>query len=387
MDMQRRRPAMSRRILFLEALPIISGGQRVLLHLIPALREYDLHALLPGPGPLSLELARLGVACHFARMADYTLVHKHRTDILRFPADQVRLAYACRRLIQTQRIELVYANSSRTFAWGALAAGLSRRPIVWHLHNVIGDSNTRILLAWAGRIPAVRRIIAASQAAADELSTLDHKTVVIPGGVDTQLFRPNRAAGMQVRRELGLGEHDSVIGIAGDLIPLKGQHTVLEACRLLPDPPTCLVVGSPRAGDAESIAYAQRLRAMSSDKALFTGMRTDMPAVLNALDLLVVASTQETGPLVLLEALACGLPVVSTPVGRARELLPPEFLFAIGDADALASRLHTVLRDRAAAEGYRHRARRLAEDKLTVQQFQSSVLAQISAYFSPEHEG
>ncbi len=313
-----RRSIAPRRILFLEALPIVAGGQRVLLDLVPALIDYNLHALLPGPGPLSPALEQLGATCHFAPMADYTLVQKSRADLLRFPADQMRLVWMCRRLIDRHDIDLVYANSSRTFAWGAWAAAWSRRPALWHLHNVIGDAKTRALLHWSGRAASVRRIIAASQTAADELD-LATKTVVIPGGVDTQRFRPSRDAGIRVRRELGLGQEEQVIGIVGDLIPLKGQHIVLKAFRTLPDPPACLIIGSPRPGDDASAAYAQRLHSLRSDKTLFTGRRADMPDVLNALDVLVVASTQETGPLALLEALACGLPALSTPVGRAPE--------------------------------------------------------------------
>jgi hypothetical protein len=59
------------------------------------------------------------------------------------------------------------------------------------------------------------------------------------------------------------------------------------------------------------------------------GRRGDLPAVLNAFDLLVVASERETGPLVLLEALATGVPVVSTPVGYAPDLLPADALFPV----------------------------------------------------------
>ena len=51
----------------------------------------------------------------------------------------------------------------------------------------------------------------------------------------------------------------------------------------------------------------QRAAALSGN-VIFTGYRIDMPAVLNAMDVLVVASSTETGPLVLLEALACGVP-------------------------------------------------------------------------------
>ena len=106
--------------------------------------------------------------------------------------------------------------------------------------------------------------------------------------------------------------------------------------------------GLPRPG-AESQAYAVELREQGktlAGRVIFAGYRADMPAVLNALDVLVVASRTETAPMVLLEALACGVPVVSTPVGRAPELLADGTagrLFPIGDSHALAKILLPLL--------------------------------------------
>ena len=146
-----------------------------------------------------------------------------------------------------------------------------------------------------------------------------------------------------MRQELGIPPHANVVGIVGDLIPLKGQHTLLEAAPAAPKDTYFLIVGGPRPGDKESQAYAANLRSIAGETIRFTGRRADLPDVLNALDLLVITSERETGPLVLLEALACGIPVLSTPVGRAPLLLPPEALFPIGDAAALARQLQSWL--------------------------------------------
>jgi glycosyltransferase involved in cell wall biosynthesis len=190
---------------------------------------------------------------------------------------------------------------------------------------------------------------------------------------------------------LGISPDAPVVGIVGDLIPLKGQDTLLEAARLLPPAMASavrlLVLGVARHGDGESHAYAAQLRAMAdrnpagdADKlrpsVLFAGRCDDLPAVLNAMDLLVVASDRETGPLVLLYAFASGVPVVSTPVGRAPELVQAGVtgeLFPIGDAATLADRLAVLLDDSHHLRCMGQTARRLAEEQLSLAVFHTRI--------------
>lgn len=375
---------MTRCILFLEALPIIAGGQQVLLDALPALAGYDLHAMLPGSGPLSEALSAAGVTCHLVPMASYSLVRKNWADLARFPLDQLSLAIRCARLIRRVRADLVYANSGRVFVWGTLGAALASCPVLWHQHNLLGDAKTLALLGRLGRWRVVRRIIAVSTAAGAQFPHLTDKTSVVPTGVDTAAFRPDRAARSRLRRELGISADTLTVGIVGDLIPLKGQHTLLEAAGPGPAGVCYLVVGDARPGDDRSAVYAARLRRIAPDGVMFTGRREDIPALLNALDLLVVASERETGPLVLLESLACGTPVVSTPVGRAPELLPPEALFPVGDAAALARRIRFWLANPGRLRVAGSAARALAEERLTLERYRAHIRAEIEGCLAPE---
>ena len=144
------------RILFLEALPTISGGQAVLLDLVSQLRK----ALL---------------------------------DMLNYAVRLPRLIFFTWRLIRRERIDLVYANSARTFVRGTCSAALAGRPIIWHHHSLLTGRKTLALLQFIGRWQTVRRIIAVSEAAA-QFPTLKNKMTVIPTGVDTELFRPDSVA-------------------------------------------------------------------------------------------------------------------------------------------------------------------------------------------------
>jgi glycosyltransferase involved in cell wall biosynthesis len=233
------------------------------------------------------------------------------------------------------------------------------------------------LLRVLARLTIVRRIICASEAARQQFQDLGQKAVAIPNAVDIQKFRPSPDLGAAVRKELAIPMDKPAVGIVGDLISLKGQHILLEAARLGSPDIHCLVVGNARPGDSESSDYAARLHRMATRNTLFTGYRDDLPALLNALDILVVASERETGPLVMLEALACGVPVVSTPVGRAPELVRPEALFPIGNAEALAERLRFWLADSQRLEVAKSAARTLAEERFALEQFQCLIRAEI----------
>jgi len=366
------------RLLFLEALPTISGGQAVMLSLIPALRQqYDLAALLPGEGPLSEALQAEQVPCYFAPMGQYSLVHKNLGDVfnylLRFPW----LTFFVWRLIRHQHVDLVYANSGRTFLWGTLAAMLAGCPVIWHHHNLFADSKTLTLLKLAGQLPTVRRIICVSEVACRQFPELAAKTVVVPTGIDTGRFHPDPALGAKLRQELGIALDTKVVGIIGDLIPLKGQHTLLEAIPLVSPNVRYLIVGDVRPGDEESSRYNTHLRELSPGNVIFAGRRQDLVAIINALDLLVIASERETGPLVLLEALACGVPVISTPVGRAPELLSSEHMFPVGDTVALADRLQSSLAYISELKQIQETVRNIVVKQLSMTWFSNSIQSEI----------
>jgi glycosyltransferase involved in cell wall biosynthesis len=200
-------------------------------------------------------------------------------------------------------------------------------------------------------------------------------------------FQPDAAARRRIRAELGIPADAAVIGMVGDLIPLKGQDTLLAALpALAAEFPKlwAILVGDVRDGDAESARYAARLRALPIPQVKLIGRRDDLPAVLNAFDLLVVASTRETGPLVLLEALATGTPVVSTPVGYAPELLPPDALFPVGDVGALATRLQRWLHAQAQRQTISAQASQLAAEQLSITRMQQQIAGELAALLSPQ---
>jgi teichuronic acid biosynthesis glycosyltransferase TuaC len=148
---------------------------------------------------------------------------------------------------------------------------------------------------------------------------------VIENGIDPELFRPLDRT--EARRSLGLPEDGPLLVSVGTLSPRKGFHLVMEAMTgLRPDLGFAIVGGDGAEGAMEAELRALAARLGLEDRVIFAGPRSraELASWYSAADLFVLASGHEGCPNVVLEALACGTPVVATPVGNIAELLTPE---------------------------------------------------------------
>ncbi len=144
------------------------------------------------------------------------------------------------------------------------------------------------------------------------------RLLVIPNGIDTDLFRPDGAARETVRAAWGVRADEVLIGLVGRLDPMKDHPTFLRAAARL---------GQERedvrfvcVGDGPT-AYQEQIQALGrqlglENRLIWAGSRSDMPAVQNALDVAVSSSQYGEGfPNAIGEAMACGVPCVVTDVG------------------------------------------------------------------------
>jgi glycosyltransferase involved in cell wall biosynthesis len=184
---------------------------------------------------------------------------------------------------------------------------------------------------------------------------------VVANGFDLARFRPDTQLGAGQRRAWGLAAGVPVIGLVGRLHPVKDHATFLRAAALVARRwPTAqfVCVGDGPAG------LLGRLQALAgslgiADQVLFAGACSGMAGVYNALDCLVLASTDEGFPNVLGEAMACGVPCVTTRVGDAELLVGScGAVVGVGDEQAMAEGIARFLEEASQARADRAEASR-----------------------------
>jgi glycosyltransferase involved in cell wall biosynthesis len=158
----------------------------------------------------------------------------------------------------------------------------------------------------------------------------------IPNGVSAAQAPANRAA---LERELGIPAGAPLVVASGRLVAVKNHALALAAIRDVPDAWLALLGEGP---------LRDELAAAAGDRVLLAGLRDDARAIVGAADAFVFTSHGEGLPLVVLEALAAGTPLVATAVRGVRELVrdgESALLVRPGDAAALAAALRSVLAD------------------------------------------
>jgi glycosyltransferase involved in cell wall biosynthesis len=212
---------------------------------------------------------------------------------------------------------------------------------------------------------------------------------VVPGGVDIDLFRP-RDSGETIRSARGLDGRFTIISV-GRIIPIKGFDTVLAAVKGLSEKVgkekvRLLIVGSPSElwahGDVSNPYFAKLKDYVASNGlaavVTFTGPlpHSALAELLAACDVFVLGSRAEGMGLVILEAMASGLPVVASHVGGIPEIVDANdvgFTFPSGNSGVLTERLLALYKDARLRREIGERARRVAVEKYSWQQIMSSL--------------
>ena len=276
-----------------------------------------------------------------------------------------------RRLRQAGRADVIDAHFAYPDGYAAVrAARAVQAPVAITLRGTevrhASDDGLRGRLVVALR--GADRVFAVSDSLrrlALELGLAPEKVLVVGNGVDSERFRPEDAE--VARRSFGLDSAARVLVTVGGLVERKGFHRVIECLpELLQSHPTLqyLVVGAPGPeGD-----YSRELRSQVSalglqDRVHFVGALPpeSVRRALSASDVFVLASRNEGWANVLLEAMACGVPVVASDVGGNREVVCTTQLGRVvrfGDREALSRAIDDALRtdwDRAAIRRHAER--------------------------------
>ena len=286
-----------------------------------------------------------------------------------------RAHWGLARIFRQVRAQVVHTHHFSPLLHSLVAAKLARVPRLVHTEHscqyLEDRGDYRRLLRWMSTQTDAFVVVgrALESFYREEIRVSPQRLRVIANGVDVERYRPATAVA-SMRHALGLPP-GVLIGSAGRFFPVKDCGVLLRAMehvhRCRPDAHLALIGDGPERPHLERLAAELGL----SDTVRFLGWRTDLAKILPALDVFVLSSLSEGLPLVALEAMAAGIPVVTTPVGDLPDVVHEGrtgLFFPIGNAEALAKILTRLVEDAAwrralgraarasVAQRYSHRA-------------------------------
>jgi glycosyltransferase involved in cell wall biosynthesis len=272
-----------------------------------------------------------------------------------------------RRIIRRERPDFLHVHSRRGDFLSALAGQLERVPAI---HSRRVDNPPR----WFDRrckLALFQRIIAISRGIHDVLlraGVCEHKLLCIPSAVDTEQYRPGCDM-TWFSEQFCAGAERPVIGIIAQLIERKGHKVLFDALPLVLERhpgARLLVFGRGPLGEQ----LRRYIRALGIEHAVhFSGYRSDMDRIIPCLDLVVHPAWMEGLGVSLLEAAACGVPIIATRVGGIPEIVLDGvngFLIEPGDSRQLAEAMCRLLDQPETAGAFGQAGRRLALERYSL---------------------
>jgi len=356
----------ARTILYFDHTAEISGGEIALLHLVTALDQtrFTPVVVLAANGPLRerLESAHiktivLPLSSSITQMRKDSLGYK---SLLQVGAIARIIAYVflLRRVMRDTQADLVHTNSLKADIIGGVAARLANVRVLWHVRDRISAEYLPRTVVWV-----FRRLC---RCVPDVIVTNSHATM--------RTLKPERDEDAPTDSRLGRSEchvvHDGVpmhvapategdlsdgsphVGLVGRISPWKGQHVFIEAaasvCARFPDA-RFHIIGAPMFGE-EDYAGAVRRQVTElgmADRIEFTGFRTDVPELIDNLDIVVHASTiGEPFGQVVIEGMVAGKPIIATDGGGVPEIVADGvtgLLVPMGSSSALAEAIVSLI--------------------------------------------
>jgi glycosyltransferase involved in cell wall biosynthesis len=361
------------RILQVSSARAFGGGERHLADLARALAErgHEVYAAIEPGSPLREPLLAALPPNNIYELSLRKLHDAHG-------------ALKLSRFARANKIDLIHAHVARDYvpAFFAAAARRARGPRLIITRHVLFplSSFNRLVLSKAARVIAVSEAVARSLRA--QKIAGPEKIRVVTNGVDLRRFEEARAAFEREETERGTTHTRLRVGIVGELSTVKNQEEFVRAAALVHEEfgasVEFLIVGDEA---ARSGAYRARLEELVAELRLtesvrLLGRREDVAPLIASLDVLVSASLTEAFGMVLVEAGACGVPVVATATEGAREIVEEGMtgsIVPIGDVRALASSVASLLRDKGLRQTLGSNSREVARTRFSLERMVSET--------------
>ena len=280
--------------------------------------------------------------------------------------------WTLRRIVRRHHIDVIHSNEQEVYPIAGWLARLSRIPVIVSVHFTM----ERDFCEWAfGTIHTPERVLFISRGSLEacrhavEGLIPENRWLLLPNGLDLGHYRPDDDRRRRFRTEHGLTD-EVAIGVACAIRPRKQLEHLFEAvARGVGVPVKLFVAGGPVPGDEE---YARALldgaRAKLGDQLVLLGYLEELRDLLNGLDVFVNTSLEEACSISILEALACGCPVLGYPSKSVDEQVLPQGgeMIPQDDVDLLTTSLRRWVADSGALAARRSGARARVQESYDI---------------------
>ena len=344
-------------ILILDQSGALGGAELSLLEICKRIRR-SCEVVLFADGPFRKSLVDAGVTVNLSQQNAFENMRKQGGRALSLGAvtGTWRLAWKVIRLARSRRV--IYANTQKAMVIGAIAGFIARRPVVWHLRDIVttehfDKSRLAVIRILSKRM--ITHVIANSKASAEALQTLadlpPSQMSVIYNGIDAGPFDAAAAIPTSaLRARYGLPADAYLIGTFSRLAHWKGQHVLLEALAAIPDAHAVLVGAALFGESAYEAELKAKVQALGlSERVHFLGFQSDVAGLMHAMDIVVHTSiAPEPFGRVIVEAMLAHRPMIAAAGGGALEIITDGVdgvLVTPGDARELATAVHRLRND------------------------------------------
>jgi glycosyltransferase involved in cell wall biosynthesis len=374
-------------ILFLEQQSWMSGAQKVLEFVLDAVApEFVPIVAFPHDGPYRQRLRDRSIKTVLYPLGTYQSGQKSRAEMVAFSVRSLACGLKLANLIRREKVALVYVNGPRCLPAGVVAARLTGRPLLFHLHLTLCRKREAMVVARLARYAG--KIVSCSHAAAHPLLA---ENPALNKGLRVVYNPLTQSVGRADWNPDELAFRTSfMLGMVGRVTEPKGHLNLLKAVSALPlylqKKIRLVMVGAPAPGNAADLGYANRVKHLAArlnlqNQIIWTGYQTDTTLFYAYMDVLVQPSSAHSGegmPMVILEALREGIPVIASRTGGIPEVIRDGsngLLVPPGDDGALARALRDFLEDPALRARLRAGARESLAEQFSLANFQSQTLA------------
>ncbi len=315
---------------------------------------------------------------------------RHGLSVVIFPCNgklDPKTILLIRKYFQKQRIDIIHTHGYKSNLYALASSAGKSIPKICTCHNWLGDDPKMRFYAWLDKLMLKRfdAVVAVSGSVRREILNqcpMSEKVATIFNGINIQEFNRQKKL-HDIRKELRIDKHCKIIGTVGRLSEEKGHSHLLHAAQDVfkehPDVVFLFVGDGPLRQKLEEKAFQLASTALPKGQNgqgpfVFTGVRSDLPAIYSIMDIFVLPSLTEGLPMVLLEAMASHKPVVATKVGAIPSVIEhglSGLLVQPGDVGALAHAINDFLSDAS-------KAKRLANSAFETvkKRFSSKIMAE-----------